>query len=204
MKTLFIPAVRRNVSFNPQVLSGLPDKLHILYSIQYKELALAIKNYLGKRVVAFEQVLGCSKITPKAALLLIGSGRFHAINIAISSGKQVYIYDNGKLSQITQEEIKQHENKEKAKLSKFLLSNNMGVLVSTKPGQSYKNPEKLIKELKKKYPDKKFYLFIADNINLQELENFSCDFWVNTACPGLSLDSSKIINIDRIKNKRKK
>lgn len=195
MKTLFIPAILKNISFNPAVFSGLPEKLHILYSIQYLELAKAIKQHLGKRVLAFEQVLGCSKIKPKASLLLISSGRFHAVNIALSSKKPVYIYNNDKISQISEEEIQDYEKKEQAKLAKFIMSDNIGVIISTKAGQ-YKKVD--IAKLQKKYPNKKFYLFLADNINLQELENFQIDFWINTACPGLSLDSPRIINIDKL------
>lgn len=200
MKTLFIPAIKKNISFNSQVFSGLPKKLHILYTIQYKELASAIKQELSSKdfqVLGFEQVLGCSKVKPKATFLLIGSGRFHATQIAFSTGKPVYVY-NSKLDKINEEEIKQYENREKAKISRFLMSNSIGIIISTKSGQNYKNPEKLKNKLEKKYPDKKFYLFLADNINIQELENFNIDFWVNTACPGLSLDSSRIINLDKI------
>ena len=35
---------------------------------------------------------------------------------------------------------------------------------------------------------------LQDNINTSELENFPIDIWINTACPGLALDSSKIID----------
>jgi diphthamide biosynthesis enzyme Dph1/Dph2-like protein len=194
MKILHIPALKKEIKYNPQIFDYLPDKLHILYSIQFKELAEEIAKHLGKRVLAIEQVLGCSEIKPKASLLLIGSGRFHAVNIAYSTKTPVYIYD-GKISQITQKDIQEYEKQQQAKLSLFLNAKKIGIIISTKKGQNSKVD---ISQLRYLYPDKEFYLFLADNINLLELENFSIDFWVNTACPGLELDSKKIINIKKI------
>lgn len=197
MKTLFIEAYRKIKDYNLKELESLPKILHILYSIQYKQLAEKIKQELenkGFQIKGFEQVLGCSKIKPKASLLFIGSGRFHALQLAFSTKQPVYIYDN-RISLVTKQEILDYEKKEKGKLARFLMSKNIGILISSKPGQ---NKQVDIKELKEKFPDKKLYIFIADNINLQELENFSMDFWINTACPGLELDSNKIINIEKI------
>lgn len=196
MKKLFIPAIKKNFSFNPRVFDSMPSKLHLLYSIQFQELAWAIKNTLKSRVIAFEQVLGCSKIKPKAALLLVGSGRFHAVNIAFDTKKPVYIYNNDRITEISSADVAAFESQERVKLAKFLHANTIGVIVSTKSGQ---NKKINLKELEKSYPGKRFYLFVADNIHLQELENFEMDFWVNTACPGLVLDSEKIINIEKIK-----
>jgi len=200
MKTLFIPAIRKlNHVLDLTEINHIPGKLHILYSIQYKALANTIRQKLGKKVVKIEQVLGCSKIKPKATLLLIGSGRFHAVNLAISSGKPVYIYDSGKLEIIKQEEIDRFKRIEQGKLSKFYASDNIGLLVSTKPGQNkLKQAELVIKQLRQKYKEKKFYLFLTDNINLGEIENFPIDMFLNFACPGLELDSHRILNYEKV------
>jgi diphthamide biosynthesis enzyme Dph1/Dph2-like protein len=175
----------------------LPPIIYMAYSIQYKELAEDIKKNIRKKVTGFSQVLGCSKIKTSSPILLISSGRFHALNLALQ-GNKVYIFDNFSIKEIDSKEIESIKMKEKAKYLKLLASDNIGILVSTKNGQeNFKLAEKIKIKIEKK--GKNASIFIADNINLNELENFSCDIWINTACPGLSLDSDKIINQNYIK-----
>jgi len=201
MKTLFIEARQKFNKQNSINLYNLPKTLHILYSIQFKELAESIKKQLENKhkILGFEQVLGCSIIKPKAPLLLIGSGRFHASQIAYSTGKPVFLF-NRKLEKISQIEINKFKAKEKAKLSRFLLSENIGILISSKPGQNnLKQALALKKKLEHEYQDKKFFLFFSEIINLSELENFQIDLFLNTACPGLELDNNKVLNSDKLK-----
>jgi diphthamide biosynthesis enzyme Dph1/Dph2-like protein len=200
MKVLFIEA-RKN--FKGKIgeafkeLESLPGEIHLLYTIQYKELAEKIKKYLENKkhkIVAFQQVLGCSKIKPKAPILLIGSGKFHALQISLQAGKKIFLYNNGRIENLKDEEIREYKSKEKGKLIKFLSSDKIGLLLSLKPGQNrLKESLQIKKKLKKKYPDKKLYIFITNDINIKELENFPC-FFINLACPGINLDSSNIIN----------
>tara|TARA_Y100000310_G_scaffold323580_1_gene384197 strand:+ start:2898 stop:3488 length:591 start_codon:yes stop_codon:yes gene_type:complete len=176
------------------ISKNLPKQIHILYSIQYKTLAEKIKTQLQKnhKILGFNQVLGCSKIKLKATPLLIGSGRFHALQVIDRPG---YIYEHGKLIKITKNELLKLKKVQKGKLSRFLSSENIGIIFSKKPGQNNLSQQKtIINKLKNKYKNKNFYAFISDNINLQELENFNIDFWINTSCPGLELDSKDIIN----------
>ncbi len=60
-------------------------------------------------------------------------------------------------------------------------------LYRKKPGQ-FKLDEAL--KLKKK-TNKKAYIFLADNITEEELENFNLPIYINTACP--RIDSGKVI-----------
>jgi diphthamide biosynthesis enzyme Dph1/Dph2-like protein len=63
-------------------------------------------------------------------------------------------------------------------------------LVSTKPGQE--NLKKAI-AIKNKLKNKDSYLFIGDEIDTKQLENFpNIQSWINTACPRLDFDSSVI------------
>ena len=202
MKLLFIESLKKQ---NLDLKLNLSFKqVHILYSIQYKKTAELIKKQLESNSVkihGFSQVLGCSSIKSDFPLLLIGSGKFHAQSIAFSSKKPVFIFENNTIKKISQEEIKDYEKKLKAKYSKFLFSDNIGVIFSTKSGQSQiKNSNKIKKQLEKQFPEKHFYSFVSDNINLQELENFpDIEFFVNTSCPGLEFDNKKIINYKNIK-----
>jgi len=78
---------------------------------------------------------------------------------------------------------------------KFLHADKVGILISTKPGQ-----QRLQKafELKKKFK-KQSYLFISNNINTQEFENFpEIQSWINTACPRMDMNSNSVINMDKI------
>lgn len=205
MKSLFIEARRKNLKLGEEAKSFISKhkEFSILYSIQFKDLAEQFKREAekqGKQVLAFLQVLGCSNPKVKGTIVLIGSGRFHALNIASRLKLPIYIVsEEGKVEQITEEEIKKLEAKKKAAYLKFLHAEEVGIIVSTKPGQNkIKEAEELKRKLEKQ--GKKARLFITDSINLLELENFSLPIYINTACPGLFLDSNKIINLEDLKD----
>jgi len=197
-KVLFIEAQRKDpININKKELAKLPKELFIAYSIQYKKLALAIKRELCKRVKGFKQVLGCTKLKTKYPILLIGSGRFHANNLAMQNSSPIYIYTDNKIQKIDQKEIQKLKQRKQAAISRFLSEDKIGILVSTKPGQNNNTlADKIKKKIEKK--QKKAYIFLSNNINLQELENFDIKIWVNTACPGLAFDSNNVVNSDDI------
>jgi diphthamide biosynthesis enzyme Dph1/Dph2-like protein len=100
------------------------------------------------------------------------------------------------LEKISKNQIEKINKKTKAKISKFLLSENIGILISTKSGQKT-NPEKL--KLKIKKLGKTPYLFKSNNINVLEFENFpQIPIYINTACPGLAIENPKILNLSDI------
>lgn len=198
---MFIPAKSKatlNKSKIKELSKKLPKDLAIAYSIQYQELAFEIRKILtNHNITSIIQILGCSQ--PKLpkntkAVLLIGSGRFHAVSLAYETKLPVYILEKNQLTNISEKDIELYEKKNKASYVKFLNANNIGILISTKPGQeNLKRALNLKKKLKKNS-----YLFISNAINISEFENFALDAWVNTACPRLDMDSS-VININRIK-----
>jgi diphthamide biosynthesis enzyme Dph1/Dph2-like protein len=200
MKTLFIPAKSR-AKINPKKIlelsKKLPKNIAITYSIQFADIAKEIKNLLkDKKITAFQQVLGCSKpsFNNTDAILLIGSGKFHAISLAYETKLPVFILYRDSLEHISKQDIELIEKKHKAAYLKYLNSNKIGIIVSTKPGQNrLKQALALAKDNNKKY-----YTFLTNNINRSEFENFDIDSWVNTACTRLDMDSA-IINIDKIK-----
>jgi diphthamide biosynthesis enzyme Dph1/Dph2-like protein len=203
MKTFFISAKIKskiNKSRILEISKKLPRDLAIAYSIQYQEIANEIKSILSKKhnISNFIQVLGCSK--PKfskntKAILLISSGKFHAISLAKESKIPVFILELDKLNKISKKEIEYLEKKQKASYLKFLNSDKIGILISTKPGQE--NLQKAL-DLKKKLKNKKTYLFLNNQIDINEFENFpDIQSWINTACPRLDFDA-KIINFNEI------
>jgi len=202
MKTLFISTKlksRIEESKIKEISKELPKNIALTYSIQYQEQAKKIKQILSKnhRVLKFIQVLGCTKLKlPEntQAILLISDGKFHATSLALESELPVYLFNLNKLEKISNQDIENLKKKQKASFVKYLNSETIGIIISTKPGQS--NFKKAT-ELKKK-EKKQAYLFISNNIDTREFENFGLDFWVNTACPRMDMASNSIINIDKL------
>ena len=203
MKTLFIPAKKISKIDKPKILSitkKLPINIAVAYSIQYKEQAKEIKSLLSKshKINSFTQVLGCSKPNfPKntQAVLLIGNSRFHAISLAFESKLPVYVLEDNQLTKISKKQIESLEKKQKTAYLKFLHSDKVGILVSTKPEQQ--NLKKAI-DIKEKLK-KQSYLFICNNINTSEFENFGLNSYINTACPRMDMNSKEIINASYLK-----
>jgi diphthamide biosynthesis enzyme Dph1/Dph2-like protein len=211
-KVLFIEARKKfnKKDIDLSILNKLPGKaVSLAATIQYLDLVPIVKKYLeskGKKTVIKQgayykaHILGCnSNAFDKKAdtLLLLADGKFHAINNAIQLNKELYIYSAKKLEKITKQEINKIKQKTKAKQAKFLSSNNIGLILSIKSGQHYSNIYRVKEKIEKL--DKQVYVFQSDNINIGELENFpQIQIWVNTACYGLELDSSNIINLQNI------
>jgi diphthamide biosynthesis enzyme Dph1/Dph2-like protein len=193
MKTMFIPARRKNLSFNRKILENfdIKNSFEIFYTIQYENLAKEIANYYSCKKT--KHVLGCSIIKSNKNILLITDGKFHALNISVNSNKEIYIFDGHKLEKITKEEISKYNNKKKGKISKFLSSNEVGIIVSTKLHQNKLN-EALILKKKIEKMKKRAYVLICNNVSIDEIENLSLPVYINTACPGLDKDNNKILN----------
>ena len=120
---------------------------------------------------------------------VLSEGRFHALEVARKTKKPVYVATGDK---ITEEEIKTYESKLRGKQIRFLNAKKIGILVSLKPGQYNL---KLAKELKQKLKNKESYILIADNLDIQGLENLQgIDMFINTACS--RIESSNIINVE--------
>jgi len=204
MKTLFIPARQKNLELelSQSQIKKLPKKLLLLYSIQYQDLATSIKSQLKThniKIQKTQQVLGCSKIKTSSPVLLISTGKFHALNLYLQT-PELYILEGKTIKKIPKEEIEQLKIQRKTALIKFLSANNIGILVSTKPGQQNLNLAlKLKQKIEKKYKnEKQVFIFISNNIDINQFENFNIDSWINTACSGLIVDKPTIINYNEL------
>ena len=207
MKKLFIPT-KSKTKIKQEIVEKTAKKLSkniaLVYSIQYMPLAEKIKKELeenyNKKTTLFQQVLGCSNIKPDLtkdtqAVLLVGSGVFHALELDYNSNIPVYILGEDNFKEITKEDMDSFKKNKKASYMNFLNSDKIGILITTKPGQKRFSRALEIKEKIEKKFDKKIYLFISDEIDSPEFENFpEIQAWVNTACPRLDLTSNKIIN----------
>lgn len=190
-----LPKIKENI--------GLATTIQHLHNLEKAKVFLEKEN---KKVTIIGQTLGC-KILNKENLkeeieqyLYIGTGKFHPIQIYLETKKHVLVLnpETQEIKELDKKELELIEKKKKASLTKFYSSKNIGILVTTKPGQ---NRLKEALELKQKLIDKgkEAYIFIEDTLPLNELENFNfIECWINTACPRIADYESNILNIDDI------
>ena len=204
MKTLFIPAKsKQELDYSNIIgqLEKLPKNIAICYSIQFEHQAKALQDRLNKlksrQITAIKQVLGCSRpIFPKntQAIILIGQGKFHSVSLEYETKIPVYLIEGDKLTKVSSQDVEKLEKKQKASYVNYLNQNKIGIIITDKPGQQ---KLKQALDLKKKLK-KKSYLFLCNNIDTSEFENFTLKSWINTACPRLDLDDFRILNANKL------
>ena len=197
-----------NFKINFSELDKLKGKtISLASTIQYLDFLPIIKSYLekqGKKVIIKKgpaypgHVIGCKSFAfdSKADnLLLLADGKFHALNNALDLNRDIWIFNLKTLDSFFKQDLEKIEKRKKIAMTKFLLSTSVGLIVSTKSGQNYPLYNSIKEKLEKK--GKKVYVLETDNLNLQDLDNFSLPSYINTACPGLFLDDeqNRIINI---------
>lgn len=219
MRVLFVEA-RRKQDINAEriaeefVNSNKIKEVCIVSSVQYLNSASNLKKEFEKRGIrvysskgkktAYEnQIIGCdvnAALDMKKrvdAFVVLSDGKFHALQLALSTEKPVFRLQENNLKIIDKNELNTIKNKRKAAVINFLNADKIGIIVSSKPGQfKIKYALQLKKKIEKK--NKKAFLFLGNTINIYELENFPCKSWVNTACPALVLDAAKVVNSDEI------
>lgn len=147
----------------------------------------------GSRVELLGQILGCDysalRDTRAEAIIFIGDGLFHARGAVLYTGKRVYAINPLNLEMI--EINAQDFTKERYFLiSKCVGLKNLGIIVSTKPGQKRLKLAEKIREKAKEHGLKALIVYMGEIIP-EKLENLPFDFYVNTACPRISYDDYK-------------
>lgn len=171
---------------------------------QLEERGHEVRLFKGRHAKYEGQILGCSieEFPGVDAFLYVGDGEFHPIALSLKNSKPVFVYNpfSRSFSRLDESRAKQYKKTRETALKKFYMSEKVGILVSTKPGQNQLNRAL---ELKRKL-DKEAYILLSDNIDFEGLENFPfIECFVNTACPRISLDDQKraprpIVSIDDI------
>ncbi|RLJ02532.1 MAG: diphthamide biosynthesis enzyme Dph2 [Candidatus Aenigmatarchaeota archaeon] len=157
-------------------------KLSIYSSEPFRKVLDDLEKFLlkvGKEVIEKKIILGCSEIEQKGeANVFVGSGKFHPLAL---HGKTYFLnLEKNKLEDMT-EEIEREEMKKQARISKFKEAKKIGILISTKPGQFYKDYEKIKEKLEKE--GKEAEIVIMDEIKNEKLIDLDFDAYLNTACP---------------------
>jgi len=206
MKTIFIEAkYKGKIDFSKIKVSELPEKIGLAASVQFADFVDSVKKFLeqkGKKVFAAKgnqkytsQILGCDvsaceKVKTKVdAFLYIGDGRFHPIGIFTKTKKDIFCFSpiTNEFKKLEKSVVENYEKRKKSALIKFYSADSVGIMMSTKPGQMFGSDK--LKNIEKKYKDKKFYKFVFDVLDLNQLENFPfIKAWINTACPRIDED----------------
>ncbi len=205
MEVMFIDAAYGGeVKLTAETLNYLKGKgcrkIGLYASLAFVSRLAGVKKQLEENRIELSearQLLGCDIYSLKEAdaYLYVGDGRFHPLALVYAQQgrpelKEVISLDplGNKMTIWGIKEMEKILQKQKASLARFLSSENVGVIISLKPGQ-----EQMKKAFaaQKKFPDKRFYYFIDDRISFDQLENFPfIDVWLNTACPRIALDDS--------------
>lgn len=215
MKVMFIETRSDlDIKLPDSCLKKLPKTIALFTTVQHIHKIEDAKSFLernGRVVILLKgkhsrhqgQMVGCDtfKFNKDAqAFLYIGTGEFHPLQLSLIQDKPVFVFNpgSGKFYKMDKKKVGKLKRRKRGSYMKFLDSEEIGVLISTKPGQM---DLKKALELKEKYKDKNFYYLIFNTLNFSELENFPfVQCFVNTACPRIVYDklNKPIVNIDDI------
>tara|TARA_Y100000310_G_scaffold124700_1_gene123407 strand:+ start:32805 stop:33539 length:735 start_codon:yes stop_codon:yes gene_type:complete len=187
-------------------------KVALYASVQFVSLLDRVKEQLeeinvewviskASRTSIEGQLLGCNNYGLNLdkevdCFLYVGDGKFHPLALVygqkdIVERKEVVVNDplQKKMFLLSVDDVSGILQKYRASLIKFMSSDTVGVIHTIKPGQEQ---FKASIPLENKFPNKKFYHFIDNNINFNHLEDFPfIQVWVNTACPRVGLDDQE-------------
>ncbi len=226
MKVVHIQArLKGEFELPKEYIEKLPNKMAIFTTIQLMNSLPNIVKQLqeaNKKPLVFKtghtrnkgQILGCNVQNFEDyakedfdAFLYIGDGFFHPQALVWKNeGIPVHVYNpfTGKDYILGGKDIEMIKKRYYASLSKFYYSKNVGVLITTKPGQML---IKRAQELKEEYPDKNFYFFIENTLDFGMLEEFPfIDVFVNSMCPRVPFEdqvniSKPVVNLEDVKKK---
>ena len=125
------------------------------------------------------------------AYVFVGGGRFHALGVALATGKPTIVVDPyEQLAFPIHEQVRRILMQRWANISEAKKAKHFGILVSLKSGQmKFQDAQKIKEKLEKKG----FFttLFALKEISPRTLMQFpTINAFVNTACPRLALDDA--------------
>jgi 2-(3-amino-3-carboxypropyl)histidine synthase len=204
---------RAKIGIDEALKEALPyleswSKIGLVTTVQHIHQLDEAKNMLeaaGKTVFVGDadpakhsgQVIGCDfgnaqSVSDKVeAYLFVGGGRFHAIGVALATGKPTVIADPyEKVAYPIQDQARRVVMQRWGNISEAKEAKSFGVLISLKSGQMRLRAAMDIKE-KLEQNGLKATLFALREVTPRALMQFpSIDAFVNTACPRLSLDDA--------------
>ena len=211
--TIYIEA-KATVNVKDAVEKALPllehwKRIGLTTTIQHVDALPEVRNWLLKsgKIVAIGdaghtrfagQVTGCnysnatSISTDVEAFLFIGGGRFHAVGVALATGKPTVVADPyEKRAYPVDKEVQGMLKQRWASISEAREAKEYGILLGLKVGQKRFDDALMIKEMLEK-GGKKATLLALKEVTPEALMQFpTVEAFVNTACPRISLDDAK-------------
>ncbi len=210
--TIYVEA-RATLDINPAMEKALPmlekwRKIGLTTTVQHVQTLDDARETLihaGKTVVIGDtrqlsypgQVIGCNYSNAKSvakdvdAFLFIGGGRFHALGVALSTGKPTIAADPYDQTAFSVDKDAEKILKQRwASIAEAERTKSFAILVGLKPGQ--KRLEQAL-GLKRELEEdgRSAYIFAVKEVTPEMLLEFpSIDVFVNTACPRISLDDA--------------
>jgi 2-(3-amino-3-carboxypropyl)histidine synthase len=185
------------------------SKIGLVTTVQHVHQLEEAKNMLeaaGKTVFVGDadpvkypgQVIGCDFGNAQSvsenveAYVFVGGGRFHAMGVALATGKPTIIADPyEKRAYSVQDEVSRLIKQRWANIVEAKKAKSFGVLISLKSGQMKLGDAVKIKE-KLEQNNLKATLLALREVTSSALIQFpGIDAFVNTACPRLSLDDAQ-------------
>jgi len=205
---------RAKISIKEALAKAVPyleswSKIGLVTTVQHVHQLDEAKNILwnaGKSVFVGDadpvkypgQVIGCDfsnarSVSEKVeAYLFVGGGRFHAMGVALATGKPTIIADPyEKRAYPIQDEVRRVIKQRWGNISEAKDAKSFGVLISLKSGQMRLRDAMKIKEKLEQNGLKATLLALREVTSSALMQFPSLDAFVNTACPRLSLDDSQ-------------
>ncbi|MCW4010863.1 MAG: diphthamide biosynthesis enzyme Dph2 [Candidatus Bathyarchaeota archaeon] len=210
--TLYVEA-RATLTVEAAVVAAVPllteyKKVGLSTTVQHVQTLDVVREILVRAGKVIEvgdagrlpyagQVVGCDFSNAKSvaanvdAFLFVGGGKFHALGVALATGKPTVIADPyGGIAYSVGAEVQKILKQRYASIEEASRGKTFGVLVSLKLGQKRLEEALAIKESAEKM-GKTACLFAVREIQPDVLVEFpTVDAYVNTACPRISLDDA--------------
>ncbi len=216
MKIFFLESkYKKEVNLPKDIIDQLPEKIALGTTVQYLDKMDKVISQLeasGKKVILLQgehskykgQILGCDinqnivknlneQNLEYDCFLFVGDGVFHpkVMHYFINDdNKKIFAFNpkSNDFSKIAESDIQTIKKRTKGALLKYLTSKNIGILVSTKPGQQRFKKSLELKEMIEGQ-EKNAFIMLNETLDFTELENFPfIDCFVNTMCPRIGYD----------------
>ncbi|QSZ67707.1 diphthamide biosynthesis enzyme Dph2 [Methanofollis aquaemaris] len=191
--------------FDPAAVAAALPLLHgtevgLVTTVQHVHLLKEVAEVLAAHGVRAEvgpgegrtplpgQVLGCSYANARALsapeILYVGTGVFHAIGVALATGKHVIALDpySGEVREVSGDADRLLRRRF-ALIEKARSAECVGIILSTKSGQARPALAARLAAL-----SEKAMVITMREVSAAEMINFGCGAYVNTACPRLAYD----------------
>ncbi|WP_010917597.1 diphthamide biosynthesis enzyme Dph2 [Thermoplasma volcanium] len=196
-------------NIDTSLLEGKYDRIGLLFSVQYKEVADEVRKIfenkgftviIGKkdgRMAYDGQVLGCNFSSVHSisydvdAYVLVSTGQFHGIGAQLSTEREVFVLDlNDYKLHSMKDEADKFIRKRYAQIFRAKEARKICIISDTRIGQRRERLARIILRQVQQM-GLEGILAVTDNISNQDLENMRCDAVVYTGCPRVPIDDQQ-------------